>query len=92
MNKFEGVPVEDGSRILAQVEAMLGEYEVLYQKWAWEGVLAESLIFVSEDLENKTDTEIQNIVRESPLVRDNSIITISKTNSGFTFANFNFIS
>jgi hypothetical protein len=89
-NKFESVPVDKGTQIIFQVEAELGEYEVLYQKWYWDGVTAESIIFSSKDVSNLNNNEIETEVRESPLVKEDSKITIKRSESGFTFVNFNF--
>lgn len=89
-DKFESIPVDDGTMILAQVEVKLGEYDVAYQKWIWDGVFAESVIFADEDVKNINDAEIISIVKESPLLSEGSKITISNTGCGFTFVNFNF--
>lgn len=50
MSKFENVPVEEDTKIIFEQEATLGEYEVLYQKWFWDGISAESIIFANEDV------------------------------------------
>jgi hypothetical protein len=62
----------------------------LYQKWFWDGVTAESIIFVNEDVAGKTDDEIEGEVKASPLLKENTAITIKRAESGFTFVNFNF--
>ncbi|PCD00949.1 hypothetical protein [Halopseudomonas pelagia] len=89
-NKFESIPIDDDTNILVQVEAKLGDYEILYQKWAWESVVAESFIFKTEDVSNLSENELEKTVRESPLVKTDSKLTFSKTELGFTFVNFNF--
>ena len=89
-NKFEQVPVEDDTRIIFQQEATLGEYDVLYQKWYWDGIIAESIIFANEDIVGITDDEVETEVRMSPLVKADSKITLKRSKSGFTFVNFNF--
>lgn len=89
--KFEGVPVESDTTILYEQEAMLGDYEVLYQKWIWEGVEAESMIFVTEDIAEFNEREIEEIVRESPMVKQESKVTIKISESGYCFVNFNFV-
>ena len=88
--KFEKVSVEKGTQIIFQTEAELGEYEVLYQKWYWDGVNAESIIFSSEDINNLIDNEIEAEVRKSPLVKKGTSMTMKRSESGFTFVNFNF--
>jgi hypothetical protein len=89
--KFDGVPVDEDTKILAQLETNLGNYRVLYQKWFWDGITAESIIFDSQDVANLTDDEILAEVKESPLVAKDSKTTISRSESGFTFVNFNFV-
>ena len=88
--KFENVPVEKDTRILFRQEASLGKYDVLYEKWSWEGISAESLIFLNEDIVDMTAKEIEQEVRKSALVKKASEITIKRLDAGFTFVNFNF--
>jgi hypothetical protein len=89
-NKFENVPVEPDTHILFRLEATLGEYDVLYEKWSWEGILGESLIFAGDDLANLNDDEIENICRTSPLLKEETDITIKRSTSNYVFINFNF--
>jgi hypothetical protein len=88
--KFKDVPVENDTKILFQQEAMLGEYEVLYQKWSWEGITAERIIFVNKDIGKLDYKEIEAKVRTSPQIKPDTDITIARSESGFTFVNFNF--
>ena len=90
MSKFENVPVEEDTKIIFEQEATLGGYEILYQKWFWDGISAESIIFANEDVAELKDNEIKAEVKESPLLKEGSSITLKRTESGFTFVNFNF--
>jgi len=90
IKKFDNVPVEEDTRILFRKEAKLGNYDVLYEMWSWEGISAESLIFVNDDVSDLTDEELEREVRKSPLVKKDSAITIKRLDIGFTFVNFNF--
>lgn len=89
-DKFKTVPVEEDTRILFRQEAQFGTYEVLYEMWSWEGISAESIIFASDDISDLTDEELEQEVRQSPLVKKESALTIKRLDSGFTFVNFNF--
>ncbi len=89
-NKFKSVPVEQDTKIIFEQQAKLGEYDVLYQKWYWDGVTAESIIFADEDIVGVSDDEIQAEVKDTPLLRADSAITLKRSVSGFTFVNFNF--
>lgn len=81
-NRFENVPADEDTTILFQQEATLGEYEVLYQKWYWDGITAESIIFANADVSNLDDKEIEQEVRSSPLVKQGSSLTLKRSNSG----------
>jgi len=89
-DKFKNVPVEKDTRILFRNEAKLGDYDVLYEMWSWEGISAESIIFASDDISALTDEELEQEVRKSTLLKKESAVTIKRLDSGFTFVNFNF--
>ena len=88
--KFDRVPVEEGTIILYSQEMKLGDYDVLYQKWHWEGITAESVIFVNDDIANLSAGEIEAEIRASALMKAASRTTLKHTDSSFTFINFNF--
>jgi hypothetical protein len=88
--KFDGVPVEEDTRILSRREAKLGRFEVLHEKWNWEGIVAESFIFANDDVAGMTEEEIEQEVRKSPLVKKESQVLVKRLDAGFTFVNFNF--
>lgn len=87
---FAHVPVEPDTRILLQQEAMFDDWPVLYQRWVWDGIYAESLIFLDADVAHLDDAALERFVRESPLIRDDSKITLKRGSNGYTFVNFNF--
>ncbi|MEO1945164.1 MAG: hypothetical protein ABGY11_12755 [Candidatus Thioglobus sp.] len=87
---FENVPVEDDTTIISEQLACLGEYDVLYQKWCWDGITAESFIFINDDVLKLDDVRIEKIVRDSPMCDLGSGVTIKRTDLGFVFVNFNF--
>lgn len=88
--KFDTVPIDEDTKIIFQQEAELGGYDVLYQKWFWDGIIAESVIFANEDIAGLEEGEITKEVKSSPLVNKDSEITFKRSDSGFTFVNFNF--
>lgn len=90
-NKFDAVSVESDTKLLFQAIGKLDDYDVLYQKWFWDGITAESFIFSNEDIACLSHKELEHEVKTSPLVKQDSSITI-KSDGGFTFVNFNFLS
>lgn len=89
--KFENVPVEDETAILFETVAAFGDFEVLYQKWVWSGITAESIIFTEDDVGTMNDEDLRESVKSSPMVKDpKKEITVSRNRKGFAFVNFNF--
>ena len=92
MSKFNNIPEEKDTEIIFRVEAKLGDFDILYEKWKLDGILAESIIFDEEDVSEMDDDEIINKVKDSPLF-DDKIYKGNPTirhNSGFVFVNLNF--
>jgi hypothetical protein len=87
---FDQVPVESDTHILLQREARFEQWPVLHQHWVWDGIHAESLIFLDRDIDGIDDAALERLVRASTLVRDDSSITLTRRSNGYTFVNFNF--
>lgn len=88
--KFDQVPKGTEATTLFQQEAELRGLDVLYECWIWEGIKAECVIFRDEDVCDLSDDEILEMVRSSPICRPDSKMTLRRSISGYTFANFNF--
>ena len=89
-SRFDAVGIDADTKILFQSEAEINGYAVLFQKWYWEGISAESIIFVSEDIQNCDEDALKKMVSDVGILENGSSITIKKTDNGFTFVNFNF--
>jgi len=88
-NKFENIPVEEDTKILMSSPMRWGDLDIVYQKWNWEGIVAESIIFLSDDVKEMDDEALEADVRSSPLIHVDSQVTIKRVEK-FTFVNFNF--
>ena len=89
-NKFDAVPIENGTNILFQLNATLDNYDVLYQMWSWDGVTAERFIFLSLDITDLTDDEVKTLAKSSPMIKSDSDLTMVRYENGYTFISFNF--
>jgi hypothetical protein len=89
-NKFSAVPVEEDTKVLRRAIVSIGGWEALHERWSWEGVKGETMVFVSEEVERLSDKQLEALVRQSELVEPNSQITMKRGESGYTFINFNF--
>jgi hypothetical protein len=93
MSKFNNIPEQKDTEIIFREETKFGDFDVVYEKWKWDGILAESIIFYEDDVSGMVDNEIISQVKDSPLF-DSKIYKGNPTirhNSGFVFVNFNFI-
>lgn len=89
MNKFSDVPVEDETVILTEKHIKLDGRDALLQEWRWDGIKANSLILLIEDISDLSDTEIKSILISSGLDGAEGTSTISRSD-GYVFLNFNF--
>lgn len=88
--KFAGVPVEEDTRILKQRELTLGGIDALYQKWAWDGIVGESLIFVAADVEGMTSDDITSLITKNSEIATGESVTFKVDESGYAFLNYGF--
>lgn len=88
--KFKDIPVEEGTTIIASIVANISCYAVVYQKWFWDEIYAESIVFFNEDIIKLSEQQIKNEVENTGLLNDNSQMTFKKDEK-YTFVNFNFV-
>jgi hypothetical protein len=88
-DKFKNLPVEEDTKIIFSSPMRWGELDIVYEKWVWDGITAESIIFLTEDVSTLDDAALEADIRNGPLVKADSQITIKRTDK-FTFVNFNF--
>ena len=66
------------------------DYDVLYQMWILDGITAESFIYFSADIATLTDDEVKTLSKSSPIIKEESEITMTSYAEGYTLVNFNF--
>jgi len=80
--KFAGIPVEEDTRVILREQVKVGGYDAVHEKWVWEGVIAESYIFLTEETKDLSEEEILAMTgKENPTF---------KRMETYTFVNFNF--
>ncbi len=89
-SKFNNVPVEEDTRILDRRECTLGEYEVLFERWVWDGIAGSTIVFCTRDIATVKHRDLEDFVRNLIVIDEDSKVTIKRTEEGFTFVNFNF--
>lgn len=88
MNDFKNVPVEPDTRIIRQKEIEIGDTPALYQHWSWDGLIAESIIFYDQAVEDLSDDNLFDLISDH--ADPDGQYTVTRSSSGFTFINFNF--
>jgi hypothetical protein len=88
-DKFHEVPLDEETKVTFRHEITLGPYAALHEKWLWDGITAESIIFDKNDIIDHSAEEIVALVQRSGVCHEGTDITL-KSESGFTFVNFNF--
>ena len=86
MDKFKNVGMDEDTRLIEDKILKYKDIDVLYQKWVWEGVIGNSLIFTKEDIKK---FNIHNIIDEMEIIKNKNKITTNKDDK-FYFINFDF--
>ncbi|MCW3786859.1 hypothetical protein [Plebeiibacterium sediminum] len=90
-DKFKNVLLDEDTKIIKQKECKVGDIDVLYQKWIWDGVLGESIIFAEEDVRDYNEQEIKQLVLDSEFINSKDVkMTFNRGGKGFVFVNFGF--
>jgi 5'(3')-deoxyribonucleotidase len=89
LEKFKALPEEKESLTTLREFIKIGNLRLLHEKWCWEGVNGETLIFDQKDVTQLNRDNLTKIVRVSGLVKDEGLIEINDKTPGFIFANFN---
>lgn len=89
-SKFANVPLDEDTRIKSQRQISINGIDALHQRWVWDGISGESLVFSADDVSAATDQEIIEMARDAGLVAMESASTVTRGGSGFVFLNFGF--
>ena len=87
--KFKDISVDKDTLIIDSMEVNIETHEAIYQKWHWDGIHGDSIIFCNEDIDELSEEQIKNQVKNTKLFNTNSQITFIKGEK-YTFVNFNF--
>ncbi len=88
--KFENVPLEKDTVILFEKMHNIDVFDCLYQIWQQGIYQANSVIFLNEDVEGMSQEAIEDLVKQDAIFVNKSSTSFTKSDSGYTFVNFNF--
>ncbi len=89
-DKFSNVPQDADTRIKAQRQITINGMDALHQRWVWDGIAGESLVFCASDVCAASDQEIIAMARDAGLAVMQADCTVTRDESGFVFLNFGF--
>lgn len=87
--KFDGLTVDKDITVFFHLEDRWEGYDVVWEKWHLDGIDAESLIFLSDDIKDVSDTDLEEKLRNSALFKSDFGVTINR-HEDYTYLNFNF--
>lgn len=90
MTKFPNVPTDEDTKIVRQKETEIDNIPAMIQKWVWDGIVAESVIFHDKDVSSTSDDELFQKIIENYTVGPDRRHTVTRDADGYTFVNFNF--
>lgn len=92
MTKFTHIPLDEDTKVLEQSLTVINGINAMHQKWVWDGIQAESLIFVSSDVSGMDESALKAWVSASDYAKGefSERMTYSQNETGYTFVNFNF--
>jgi len=65
--------------------------QAVYEKWRWDGVVGESLIFESKDVSGLSEKDLIELLRKNELMEEITQYSTKLTEDGLLFVNFNFV-
>ena len=89
-DKFINVPKDEDTTIYFSQIVNVDGVDALHQKWRWDGISAESLIFSTDSFSKIDREEIVQLAFKSGLIENIEKITYEETDENFVFVNFNF--
>ncbi|HZK07596.1 MAG TPA: hypothetical protein VFC92_05300 [Bacteroidales bacterium] len=88
--KLKAVPVGPDTAILFSILHSINGIEALYQIWQQDIYRANSVIFLNEDVDGMSQEAIEEMVKKDTVYVKGSGTSFAKSDSGYTFFNFNF--
>ena len=88
-DKFANVGEEEDTKILLRKTIEVEGYPALYERWSWEGIHAETLVFDEVDVGHLNDAELRKVALASQN-HDGNAVTTTRNRDGYAFVNFNF--
>ncbi len=87
---FEGLTIDPETRLESRRKLELDGLACVHEKWSWDGVVGETLVFRESDVGQHDDAALEALARRSGCVELGSAVTMTRDRDGYAFVNFNF--
>lgn len=87
---FHTLDTDPDTTILMRELLEIQEHPVVHERWRWDGITGESLIFSLADVANVNDAELIAWSHSSGMVSVNEKPQVKRSESGFVFLSFGY--
>lgn len=87
-NIFENLCVDKDTKILSREQIKVKNYDVMLEKWSWDGLIGHSAIIPEQQIKAMGDDKIQEYFIQELAIEGK--VTISRGKSGFVYLNYGF--
>jgi len=86
---FNNRPVDKDTKVLSRRYLTFDGHDVLWEKWLWDGIRGNTLVFVASQFEGVADDELDRIARQIAGLPGEASTTLKRTGD-YIFFNFGF--
>ena len=87
--KFASRNIDTDTKILSEKIFQHDEYDLLLEKWFWDGIKAKSLIFLTEQVSSLKDSQLESLARKILDISTEQQATLTRSEH-FSYFNFDF--
>lgn len=87
---FDNLPVDPETEVHKSKRVQVEGYTALHQRWGWQGISGESLIFARDDVAGLSNARLKQMVEVSAFVKGQGPVMLQHTSAGYIFVNFNY--
>ena len=86
-SKFKNIPQDEDTRIFSRKLQKYENLEFCIEHWSWDGIHGRSVIFLTAQVKDKTDQELETLARKLSAATEKHKATITRDDEGYVFCN-----
>ncbi|MFT7299147.1 MAG: hypothetical protein ACI9WO_001969 [Sphingobacteriales bacterium] len=88
-DKFKNIPTDEETQMLSAKEIKIAGYDALHQKWIWDDLNGETLVFSTPDIQALSEKELKDLILENHKIKSPKDMVVNTVEEGFTFVTVN---